>query len=77
MRKIRLFKILLNSIMTKLTRIELLEEVKALNLGIKNIQKLKKDELLQILSDHPVILTEQEVQKSDIPILYPITSLKK
>ena len=63
--------------MTKLTRTELLEELKSRNLGIKNIGKLKKHELLQLLSDHPVILTEQEVQESSIPVLYPIISLKK
>tara|TARA_R110001606_G_C15016781_1_gene609189 strand:+ start:122 stop:268 length:147 start_codon:yes stop_codon:yes gene_type:complete len=37
---------------------ELVVEVKALNLGFKNIQKLKKFELLQIISDNPVRMTE-------------------
>ena len=60
-----------------MTRIELIEEIRARNLGIKNIQKLKKHELLQLLSENPIILSQEEVQKSDIPVLYPITSLKK
>lgn len=63
--------------MTMLTKQELIAEVKERNLGIKNLQKLKKDELIQILSENPVIVSKEEAEKSDIPVLYPISLSKK
>lgn len=63
--------------MTKLTKQELIAEVKERNLGLKNLQKLKKDELLKILSDNPVVHTEEQVKELDLPVLYPISLCKK
>ena len=63
--------------MTKLNKQELIQEIKDRNLGIKNLQKLKKDELIQILSDNPIIVSKEEAEKTEIPMLYPISLSKK
>jgi hypothetical protein len=63
--------------MTNLTKLELIEEIKERKIQIKNLQKLKKDELIQILSENPVIVSKEEAEKSDIPVLYPISLSKK
>ena len=36
--------------MTKLTKKELILEIKERNIGIKNLQKLKKEDLIKILA---------------------------
>lgn len=62
--------------MTKLTKQELILEIKERNIGIKNLQKLKKEDLIKILSDNPVTHTQEQVKDLDLPVLYPILSAK-
>lgn len=62
--------------MTKLTRNELIEEIKERKIQIKNLQKLKKTDLIKILSDNPVTHTEEQVKQLDLPVLYPISLTK-
>jgi hypothetical protein len=63
--------------MSKLTKQELIEEIKERNIGMKNLQKLKKEDLIKILSDNPVTHTQEQVKELDLPVLYPISLCKK